>query len=208
MRGVERGLLGDVRRSRSGQPGQARRDRVGPGHGQRQHAPTRRRCWRSSARTAAPRHHDLRRPAKADEVLDGAHRWCRWLHERRADLRHRPRTSSQALQGGKGMFGPMSWPQLGIEPDQLKSPRRSSAKQLTHREQGVQHLRHGRTSRSGKRETRTRVHAVVDFRGAPPPGAAPALDAHEARRSQARAGTHAPTGSKPRRRAATEPPRG
>ena len=30
--------------------------------------------------------------------------------------------------------------------------------------------------KSGKRETRVRVHAVVDFRNAPPPGAATALN--------------------------------
>jgi hypothetical protein len=30
--------------------------------------------------------------------------------------------------------------------------------------------------KSGKRETRVRVHAVVDFRNAPPPGAAPLLN--------------------------------
>jgi hypothetical protein len=30
--------------------------------------------------------------------------------------------------------------------------------------------------KSGKRETRVRVHAVVDFRNAPPPGAAPLIN--------------------------------
>jgi general secretion pathway protein K len=42
--------------------------------------------------------------------------------------------------------------------------------------------------KSGKRETRVRIHAVVDFRNAPPPGAATALNAASQALGQAAAG--------------------
>jgi general secretion pathway protein K len=48
--------------------------------------------------------------------------------------------------------------------------------------------------KSGKRETRVRVHAVVDFRNAPPPGAATTM-AQMAQAQAAQAGKNAVTGS-------------
>jgi general secretion pathway protein K len=48
--------------------------------------------------------------------------------------------------------------------------------------------------KSGKRETRVRIHAVVDFRNAPPPGAATTL-AQMAQANAAMAGKNATTGS-------------
>ena len=58
--------------------------------------------------------------------------------------------------------------------------------------------------KAGKRETRVRIHAVVDFRGAPPPGAAPGtMSAVEAAAAAAGAGAAA-AGASPLPEGATE----
>jgi len=59
--------------------------------------------------------------------------------------------------------------------------------------------------KAGKRETRVRVHAVVDFRNAPPPGAAPLLNQLN-QLNNALGGANAPPGAPPS--GASQPPGG
>jgi general secretion pathway protein K len=77
-----------------------------------------------------------------------------------------PKIFIQTLQGG-GVLGPMLI-ESGIEPPVILSPNlledslTTDSKVFSVYARGV--------VRAGKRETTTRVHAVVDFRGAPAPG--------------------------------------
>ncbi len=80
-----------------------------------------------------------------------------------------PKVFTQALRG-KGMFGSIM-AALGIEPMQLKSEAEFIKAVST--ESKVFSIDASGYVRAGKRETRSRVHAVVDFRGAPPPGVSP-----------------------------------
>jgi general secretion pathway protein K len=77
-----------------------------------------------------------------------------------------PKNFIGALKG-KGMFGTLLTA-LGIQPVTLKSDAEFEKQIST--ESKVFSLYVTGKVRSGKRETRTRVHAVVDFRAAPPPG--------------------------------------
>jgi general secretion pathway protein K len=85
-----------------------------------------------------------------------------------------PKVFANALKG-KGMFGDIMT-MLGIEPIQLKS--QDDFLKSVSTESKVFSIYATGYVRAGTRETRTRIHAVVDFRGAPPPGVdARALDA-------------------------------
>lgn len=77
-----------------------------------------------------------------------------------------PKAFVSALEG-KGMLGPLL-ASAGLQPIKLASPS-EAIKQLT-TESKVFSLYATGVVRSGKRETRVNVHAVVDFRNAPPPG--------------------------------------
>lgn len=82
---------------------------------------------------------------------------------------------------GKGMFGEML-KSVGIEPvkprsdDQLKKAITTDSKVFSIYATGV--------VRSGKLETKSNIHAVVDMRGAPPPGTAEMLTKLEQLRNQ------------------------
>jgi general secretion pathway protein K len=85
-----------------------------------------------------------------------------------------PKVFASALKG-KGMFGSIM-AMLPMEPIQLKSE--AEFLKAISTESKVFSIYATGYVRAGKRETKTRVHAVVDFRGAPPPGVdARALDA-------------------------------
>jgi general secretion pathway protein K len=77
-----------------------------------------------------------------------------------------PKAFAKALKGS-GMFGEVM-KMLQIQPIQLKSEEDFLKGVST--ESKVFGIYATGYVRAGKRETRTRVHAVVDFRGAPPPG--------------------------------------
>jgi len=77
-----------------------------------------------------------------------------------------PKVFVQTLQGG-GMLGPMLVAN-GIEPPQLTSESLLLDSLTT--ESKVFSIYAKGIVRSGKRESATRIHAVVDFRNAPPPG--------------------------------------
>jgi len=77
-----------------------------------------------------------------------------------------PKVFANALKG-KGMFGDIMT-MLGIEPIQLKS--QDDFLKSVSTESKVFSIYATGYVRAGTRETRTRIHAVVDFRGAPPPG--------------------------------------
>lgn len=79
-----------------------------------------------------------------------------------------PKVFVQTIQGG-ALLGPMLV-QAGIEPVKLKSPGELE-KQLT-TESKVFSIYAKGFVRVGKRESSTRIHTVVDFRQAPPPGEA------------------------------------
>lgn len=87
--------------------------------------------------------------------------------------------------GNKGPFGEM-FKAVGMEPvpwlseDQATKMIAVESKLFSVYATGV--------VRAGKRETRVRIHAVVDFRNAPPPGAASALNAASQALGQAAAG--------------------
>ncbi len=70
---------------------------------------------------------------------------------------------------GKGMVGPML-AAFGFEPLVIKD--QGPLKKAIATESKVFSIYATGYVRSGKRETRTRIHAVVDFRAAPPPGQA------------------------------------
>jgi general secretion pathway protein K len=92
-----------------------------------------------------------------------------------------PKVFINALKG-KDMFGTIL-AALGVQPIKLKSD--SEFEKLVSSESKVFSIYATGRVGSGTRETRTRIHAVVDFRNAPPPGVDPrALDA-ERRLAQA-----------------------
>lgn len=92
-----------------------------------------------------------------------------------APLFSSPRGFVNALKG-KGMFGTVL-AALELQPVVLRSD--SEMEKAITTESKVFGIHATGYVRAGTRETRTTVHAVVDFRGAPPPGALPAalLDA-------------------------------
>jgi general secretion pathway protein K len=103
-----------------------------------------------------------------------------------------PKVFLSALKG-KGMFGSVIM-MLGMQPIQLLSDS-EMLKAVTTESQVFSIYATGYV-KVGKRETRVRVHAVVDFRGAPPPGMAPgALQAANA--LGAAAGTGGTGGTSP-----------
>lgn len=73
-----------------------------------------------------------------------------------------------ALLEGRGK-GPLKMvlASLGVEPMKFKSPADAKAQMST--ESKVFSIYATGVVKSGKRETRSRVHAIVDYRGAPPP---------------------------------------
>ena len=75
---------------------------------------------------------------------------------------------------GKGMFGPMLEQQFNFPPMAFLAE--SDLKKWMTTESKVFSIYSTGYVKSGKRETRMRVHAVVDFRNAPPPGQARRLD--------------------------------
>jgi general secretion pathway protein K len=78
-----------------------------------------------------------------------------------------PKAFVNAIKGGNDMFGAIM-KALQIEPMQLKSEA-EFLKAIT-TESKVFSIYATGYVRQGKRETRSRIHAVVDFRDAPPPG--------------------------------------
>lgn len=80
-----------------------------------------------------------------------------------------PKVFISALKG-KGMFGQML-AALGIQPVVLKSD--ADFEKLVSTESKVFSIYAEGHVRSGSRVTNTRIHAVVDFRAAPPPGVDP-----------------------------------
>jgi general secretion pathway protein K len=114
-----------------------------------------------------------------------------------------PKAFVNALKG-KGMFG-AALQALEMKPIQLLSDT-ETIKSIT-TESLVFSIYSTGYVRVGKRETRVRIHAVVDFRGAPPPGAPPGtMSAIEAAAAAgvAAAGAGAPTGTGPLPEGATE----
>lgn len=83
-----------------------------------------------------------------------------------------PKAFINALQG-KGMLGPLLTA-AGLEPVVLASPSQAMDRMTT--ESKVFSIYATGRVKSGKRETRLQLHAVVDYRGAPPPPEAPVLD--------------------------------
>jgi general secretion pathway protein K len=111
-----------------------------------------------------------------------------------------PKAFISALKG-KGMFG-AALSALEMKPIQLLSDT-ETLKGIT-TESLVFSIYSTGYVKAGKRETRVRIHAVVDFRGAPPPGAAPGtMSAVEAAAAAAGAGAAA-AGASPLPEGATE----
>lgn len=79
-----------------------------------------------------------------------------------------PKVYVQAVQG-KGMFGSM-FAAMGLQPVKLLSE--SELLKAITIESKVFSIYATGYVKAGKRETRVRIHSVVDFRGAPPPGMA------------------------------------
>ncbi len=75
---------------------------------------------------------------------------------------------------GKGMFGPMLEQQFGLPPMEFLAE--GDLKKWMTTESKVFSVYSTGVVKNGQRETRVRVHAVVDFRQAPPPGQARQLD--------------------------------
>jgi general secretion pathway protein K len=98
-----------------------------------------------------------------------------------------PRAFLNALQG-KGMLGPLI-AAAGLQPIQVKSM--SEAEKMLTTESKVFSLYSTGIVRAGKRETRVRVHAVVDYRNAPPPTVQELLD-----RQAGDSGATGPSGAK------------
>src|SRR5690606_37540943 len=90
-----------------------------------------------------------------------------------------PKDFVQAVQG-QGMFGQMLQ-SVGIVPVQLLAPKLMEESVTT--ESKVFSIFATGFVKAGPRQTRTRIHAVIDMRGAPPPGTAE----NQARLSQATA---------------------
>ncbi len=86
----------------------------------------------------------------------------------------------QTLQGG-GMLGPML-AQQGMDPIKITSP--NELKETLTVESKVFSIYAKGIVRSGKRESTTRIHAVVDFRQAPPPGQATTAESLEQQRAK------------------------
>ena len=74
---------------------------------------------------------------------------------------------------GKGPFGTML-PAMGVEPVVLLSE--AELKKDLSADSKVFSIYSTGTVKAGKRQTEVRIHAVVDFRGAPPPGKARSLE--------------------------------
>jgi len=103
-----------------------------------------------------------------------------------------PQKFINAMSGkGNDPFS-MIFKSIGMEPIPFLSPQ-EAAKALSVESKLFSIYATG-TVKAGKRETRVRIHAVVDFRNAPPPGAATTL-AQMAQAQQAAAGKTANTGS-------------
>jgi general secretion pathway protein K len=83
-----------------------------------------------------------------------------------------PKKFIGALQG-KGELGPI-FKAVGLEPIQFLSE--DQATKMLSVESKLFSIYATGVVKAGKRETRVRIHAVVDFRNAPPPGAATALN--------------------------------
>lgn len=96
-----------------------------------------------------------------------------------------------AALGNKGPFGQI-FQAIGMQPVPFLSP--DQASKMISVESKVFSIYATGVVKAGKRETRVRVHAVVDFRNAPPPGAATTL-AQLAQANNALAGTNAQPGS-------------
>jgi len=90
---------------------------------------------------------------------------------RGAPLFGSPKVFATAL-AGSGMFGGILT-SLGVQPVKLKSP--AEFEKLVSTESKVFSIYATGRVGSGTRETRTRLHVVVDFRNAPPPGVDPRL---------------------------------
>lgn len=101
-----------------------------------------------------------------------------------------PDTFINALSN-KGPFGQI-FQSIGMEPVPFLSV--DQAKKMISVESKLFSLYATGVVKSGKRETRVRVHAVVDFRNAPPPGAATQLN-QAAQLNNAQLGANAPRGS-------------
>lgn len=91
----------------------------------------------------------------------------------------------------KGQFGP-AFQAIGMQPVPFLSV--DQAKKMIAVESKLFSIYATGIVKSGKRETRVRVHAVVDFRNAPPPGAATQL-AQAAQLNNLQAGKNAVAGS-------------
>ena len=91
----------------------------------------------------------------------------------------------------KGPFGQI-FQSIGMEPVPFLSV--DQAKKMISVESKLFSIYASGVVRAGKRETRVRIHAVVDFRNAPPPGAATTL-AQMAQANNLRAGANATPGS-------------
>ncbi|MFO0661031.1 MAG: type II secretion system protein GspK [Polyangiaceae bacterium] len=90
-----------------------------------------------------------------------------------APLFPKPRTFVKALQG-EGMVGSVLKDMLQLDPVQFTSASEFE-KNITTKSERFSIYADGIVP-STKRETKVRIHAVVDFRGAPPPGYAPGTD--------------------------------
>jgi general secretion pathway protein K len=102
-----------------------------------------------------------------------------------------PQMFINALTGKGGPFGPI-FQAIGMEPVPFLS--QDQASKMISVESKLFSIYATGVVKAGKRETRVRIHAVVDFRNAPPPGAATTL-AQMAQANAAMAGPNAPPGS-------------
>jgi general secretion pathway protein K len=93
------------------------------------------------------------------------------------------------LLQGQGILGPLIQA-AGLEPIVLKSAEDAKSQMSTSSK--VFSIYATGTVKSGKRETHVRIHAVIDFRGAPPPGAATAGSSAASNASGSNAGSSAP----------------
>lgn len=85
-----------------------------------------------------------------------------------------PNAFVNAISNAQGPLG-VAMKVANIKPFQLNS--KSELKKAVTTESKIFSVYATGYVKAGKRETRTRIHAVVDFRGAPPPGLAPILQA-------------------------------
>ena len=160
VRGDQRRLLGDVRRPRADEPEEAHHDGVGAGRGQREHG-QRADALRARRAPARPTAELCTDPTQMQLFVTGV-TMAQGI-TMGAPLFGSPADFIETMKG-QGMLGPLLTT-MGMKPVKFQSES-EFAKSIT-TESKVFSIYAVGVVKGYKRETRVRIHAVVDFRTAP-----------------------------------------